>query len=462
MSGPIDFSCYSTVLFMDSMVALEGKPLPNLPWKEIDATGPILVLIVPQVMKEVDKRKRDGRLGKRARQFNQLAGPAAESGGPIQVVAGPPKVDIAFATCDRIKWDAFDDLDPEEGDSRVVAELLHTRGLPNDRKLLLSHDNNPIAMASRHGIKTRRMPDHWLLEPEPSPSEKELVKLKARVSELEAKEPAISVDLAFNLVEPVQLYRILSLSEADRERLQRRILEKNRRIARPSGLGMTSFYPDNGYEEKYRKYTTESVPQHVQQFHHRLEIAYSQIPFVLTVQNDGHVQAENLVVTLTAPGGGLHNKFRFFPPGGPSAPQRKDGVLPYLRHDFLPREKEPVGRHEIEFAVGPDGGDTIEVQCADFRHGRVWIFDGIVRIDPRKQSPFRVEVEITASNQRGSIRKSFDVSFDTKSVEVVELFSIEDFAYVVDVPMVLQFNEAIEKGNLHWFDLSDDLAVDDQ
>jgi hypothetical protein len=27
-----DYSAYSTVLFMDSMVALEGKPLPGLPW----------------------------------------------------------------------------------------------------------------------------------------------------------------------------------------------------------------------------------------------------------------------------------------------------------------------------------------------------------------------------------------------------------------------------------------------
>jgi hypothetical protein len=55
----LDLSSYSTILFMDSMVALEGKPLPNQPWGEIDQAGPILVLVVPQVLAEIDKRKLD-------------------------------------------------------------------------------------------------------------------------------------------------------------------------------------------------------------------------------------------------------------------------------------------------------------------------------------------------------------------------------------------------------------------
>jgi hypothetical protein len=58
------------------------------------------------------------------------------------------------------------------------------RGVPPDHRLLFTHDVNPIAMASRHGLKTRKLPDHWLLEPEPSPNEKEIIRLKARVREL--------------------------------------------------------------------------------------------------------------------------------------------------------------------------------------------------------------------------------------------------------------------------------------
>ncbi|MGT2504773.1 hypothetical protein ACVOMS_35905 (plasmid) [Bradyrhizobium guangxiense] len=168
---------------MDSMVALEAKPLANLPWAEIDAAGPVLVLVVPQVMKEIDKRKRDGRLGRRARDFNRLIAPAAESGSAVQISVGPPQVNIAFAQIGRIDWDALQDLDPEEGDARVVAQVLNAAGVPAGVKTLFSYDNNPIAMASRHGIKVRKLPESWLMEPEPSPHEKELLRLKGKIAE---------------------------------------------------------------------------------------------------------------------------------------------------------------------------------------------------------------------------------------------------------------------------------------
>lgn len=137
------------------MVALEAKPLPTLPWAEIDLSGPILVLVVPQVNTEIDKRKRDGRLGKRAREFNRLISPAAESGRPHRISEGSPTVDIAIARTARINWDNLDDLDPSEPDARVVAQILHARDVPDERKLLLSHDINPIAMASVKSCEPR-------------------------------------------------------------------------------------------------------------------------------------------------------------------------------------------------------------------------------------------------------------------------------------------------------------------
>jgi hypothetical protein len=135
MNAPIDFPTYSTIVFLEGIVALEGKSISTLPWGEIDSSGPLLILIVPQVMSEIDKRKRDGRLGKRAREFNRLVGPAVESGGAVRIVDGPPAVDVAFAICDPINWDNLDDLDRDERDARVVAQILHTRGISSDRKL---------------------------------------------------------------------------------------------------------------------------------------------------------------------------------------------------------------------------------------------------------------------------------------------------------------------------------------
>jgi hypothetical protein len=442
-----DFSKYSTILFMDSMVALEGKPLPILPWHEIDSTGPILVLVVPQVNAEIDKRKRDGRLGKRAREFNRLIGPAAETGMPVCILEGPPAVDIAIAVCERINWDELQDLDPDEPDARIVAQILFTRGIPPDRKLLFSQDINPIAMASRHRLKSQKMPEHWLLEPEPSPNEKELSRLKSRLKELESTEPDIVVDLKFGVDARIQLYQIRPLSNNTQHDFADHILEDNPKTRQDM------IFHDYSYNDRYEKYRDNIIPRHVAEFHRRLEIEYSQIPFTVSVRNIGHIQAENLVIKLTAVYGGLHDRFRYYPPHGPIAPEPKNSLLMRPMPSFnLSHLKQMAGRHEMEFAVGPDGGDILEVHCADFRHGREWIFEGVARIDPHSASPFRIQVEITASNFRGSVARVFEIEFLTKTVEVADLIDIKNRKRHIEIPMSKQFNEALEAENASWFE----------
>ena len=66
------FPAANTYAFLDTNVILEGKPLAELPWSDIDPRGPILVLLTTTVLSEVDSKKRDGRLGVHARKFNRL------------------------------------------------------------------------------------------------------------------------------------------------------------------------------------------------------------------------------------------------------------------------------------------------------------------------------------------------------------------------------------------------------
>lgn len=439
---------------MDSMIALEGKPLASLPWKEIDETGAILILVVPQVMKEIDKHKRDGRLGRRAREFNRIVGPAAETSSAVQISAGPPRVDIAFATIGKINWGAYDDLDPEEGDARVVAQILHAQDVPINKRLLFSHDNNPIAMAARYDLKTKKMPDHWLLEPEPSPHDKELFKLKSRVQELQAQEPIIDTNLTFGVPTPVVIYRIAPLTSAEQQTFIDSILERNRK-ARQSDPRFTFLEYDSDYDKQYEKYREELVPKHAAQVHRYLEDEYSQVPFTLTVNCAGYIQAENLIVSLRSANGGLHNRFICYPVHGPIAPRPKPNYLSTLnfRNNF-PTIKPPAGRHEIEFAIGPDGGEVVEIHCADFRHGRTWVFDGIARINPHSESPFRVSVQTTASNLHGSIDQTFDLEFIVKPANIQELLTLGAGGFIIPIPMSDQVDKALEADNNDWFDFS--------
>jgi hypothetical protein len=444
----LDLSSYSTILFMDSMVALEGKPLPNQPWGEIDQAGPILVLVVPQVLAEIDKRKRDGRLGKRAREFNRLISPAAESGMPRRIFDGPPTVDLAIAVCAKINWSAFDDLDPDEPDAKVVAQILHVRGVEPERKLLFSQDINPIAMASRHKLKCKKMPEHWLVEPEPSPSEKELFRLKSRVKELEASEPQLSAALKFGIDAGLTLYSIQRLPKDRQPQIQ---ADNPKTDQRRTPFESTLDY-DYGYDERYQKYCEVVIPAHVKTLHGRFETHYNQVPFEFHVENCGHIQAENLVVRLKAIGGTLHNRFVVYPLFGPSAPRPEKSYLgSFGNHLHLNKNlAHQVGRHEIQFAIGPNRGDIIEMHCADFRHGRAWNLDGIALIDPRVGGPFRVEVALTASNLRGKISSEFDLPYHTKEVSLEELIDLDKREYHVEIPMHVQFDKALSARDRKW------------
>ena len=82
-----------------------------------------------------------------------------------------------------IPWEKLD-LDKGEGDDVIVAQILHLSDLPPSLAIMISHDGNPLAKASRHGIKVAPLSDKWLLSPEPSPAEKENTRLRAVVEKL--------------------------------------------------------------------------------------------------------------------------------------------------------------------------------------------------------------------------------------------------------------------------------------
>lgn len=459
MEIPFDHSRYTTIVFMDSMVALEGKPFRTLPWADID-TGAILVLVVPQVCAEIDKRKRDGRLGKRAREFNRMIAPAADMAKPVRICEGSPTVDIGIARTARINWDLLDDLDPEDADAKVIAQILHARDVPDERKTLLSHDTNPIAHASRHGLKSHRLTDGWLMDAEPSPHEKELVRLKGRLRELEASNPDIQVGLTFDVEEPVRVFRIEPLDERERNALARLVVAGKHKVHQsvfPSPLGAASY--DDEYDAKYRFYLETQVPYYTAMVHRHFEVHYAQVPFRFTLSNVGYVQAEFVVVNLTAKGGGIHNRFTVYPLFGPKVPRPRKGMfqqIDFLRSDLQPKLRT---RHDVDFAVEPDGGKTIELHCDDFRQGREWVFEGIAMLDPANGSPFHIEVTVTAGNMPGRVCERFTLPYHVETASLANLVDIRKKAFKVPIPMEKHFDAAWETKSSKWLNFVDPMGL---
>lgn len=150
------------IAFLDANIVLEGKPVADLPWRDIATKGTIRVLIVPKAMEEIDAKKRDGRLGPHARAFNRLIAPSVIDGQAVILREANPRVELGMAIFSRIPWDEHEELDPDDGDNRIVAEALHVRDVDSQQRVLISHDIKPLAYARGRGLAAHQASDDWL------------------------------------------------------------------------------------------------------------------------------------------------------------------------------------------------------------------------------------------------------------------------------------------------------------
>lgn len=458
----MDYSKYSTVVFLDANVVLEGGKLGDQPWREIDASGEILLLFVPQVLKEIDSKKRDGRLAKHARDFNRLIGPAAETGGIVRLVDGPPLVDLSMAVTNRIDWDKLDDLDPAEADALVIAQVLNEKHTNFDDRLFVSQDINPIGMATRHGLKVKRLPESWLRAAEPSPDQRKINKLEERVRELQATEPDLEVLVDFSSEEPFKHIIVPDLIPDQKQELQDSIIAENPRVSQgQGGVFAYNFSYDTDYKAKYERWRNITVPHFAQSLRDDINRMYGQIPISLELRNNGAVQAEGLVVHVKVVNGTISDRWNIVPKY-PAAPKPDaNGLLRGIHNyntlsDILPLN---IGRHEMYFDNDADGGDSFEVHCRDFRHGRSWVFDAILSADPTTLDDIVLIVNVTASNMRGNKPNVFKLSHVIDTKELSSIYDIRGLEFVADRPMEEELKQLVEGHDFSRFNI---LNYDDE
>ncbi|PZQ88724.1 MAG: hypothetical protein DI534_11260 [Leifsonia xyli] len=212
---------------------------------------------------------------------------------------------------------------------------------------------------------------------------------------------------------------------------------------------------DHSYDDDYDAYVA-GLPAFADRLPTLIETQYVQIPFKLLIENRGPLQAINLIVHVEARNGRLHDRFAFAPLSGP-VPRRPD---PYriaahlwnIQDIYPPR----VVRHDMSFAVKPDGGPRLEIHCEDFRHNRVWELAGVATVDPHDAGPFVVDVELTAANLKGSVEASFELRFEAREVAIGELIDPSTRRLRVAFPMKAMVEAAIEREDFDFFDRGED------
>lgn len=427
-------AAFPTKVFIDTNVVLECLSLDQLPWKEIDGVGPILVFVTPTVIKEVDSKKHHSRLADHARRFNRLIGPSVITGKNVVLREKSPRVELAIATRDRPNWSELTDLDPDDPDSKVIAEVLSARGNVGQQITFVSHDIRPLAMARAHGIDVRHIGDNWLRPKEQSEAEKKAARLSQRVAELEDKQPKFEISLECATAAPIDIVRVRELTDQEKIELIDRILDANPEPSQPdnalnslNGLGGLFGARDHGLSARYDKYRDKAVPNFVNDYHRKLELMLDQIAMSVKVANTGKVPAEAIIIDITARGGWLNEKYVVGSPMGPHVPRPKIERFPHFPR-FDPIRPAPIiGRHDVVIAETPERSQHAAIHCEDFRHGTDFAYNLVAWLDPRHGDTLELTVTVTAANMRGEAVRTFNILKRIRDVEAAELVDYKTF-----------------------------------
>jgi len=391
----------------DTNFFLQCPPADKIDWKRVTQESEVVLLVVREVRKELDRLKSGGnqRRSKRARATSAtlrrltsegLQEVELRSSGPSVVLRAAPRPELSALPPDyRI----------ETPDERIVAEAYVAWKEAGDQVTFLSHDSVPLEDAAGLGLRTQVIPEEWLLELEPSDIERELGEVKRRMKALEGRVPDIIVGLpadASGIVKlPSPYFR--PLSDAFIAAAMRQVRKKHPPTLPPEAsmhLSRTISELAHAEEGRWTKYVNDhalwltdmefalgEVSSHFSEDPHAMKL-------VLSIMNQGHAGAENLIIRIETHGDfHLVNVDALEEKDGPlwyfpkqPAPPRRNGIgglsgLDYLLrgnpYDFhshaLPHLQTPVmarDRHAVYWEYDSDcHAIHLEGQCADFRHG---------------------------------------------------------------------------------------------
>lgn len=443
---------YKKIVFIDSNVALQCLDLMQLPWKEVDHEGPLLVLVVPTVLKEVDGKKNDARLSKHARRFNNHLRPLLMDEDYILIKNNNPVVHLRVAICGVIDWSSLPNLDRVEPDHKIIAESLNVSGYDGVDRVFVSQDILPLSLAKQHGFLIKHVGDNWLRQKEMSETEKKFFELQRETEKAKNNQPEIKVECNF-VDEISHVIRINDLSVDERDQLVNGILEKHPLMQqeRSAVLGMLSF--DSRYKENYYTWVDE-VPKFVNNLERSLNLNLNQVRIKFLISNVGAVLADVLDINLKISGGKISEKFFVYPLSykKPPVPDPYHFSRIHKFHSILPKPMPALkGSFDISFEESPILANSARIECVDFRQGRTEEVDAVLFFDPNNCDDLVISVSVTARNMTGV--SEFDININ-KNIKIMNYYDFYEGNLVPNDAYKNQgvFFSLVGKENEEWKD----------
>ncbi|MFC2952037.1 hypothetical protein ACFOOP_08855 [Marinicaulis aureus] len=425
-SPNLDLSGFSSALIIDTNFVFHTKPISELPWKEVDPIGPIILLALPQLLSEVDSKKRDGRLAKKARQFNRYFDSSDDVNLPIELCKSAPKVYLIAPPIRGIDWSGISDLDPKHPDDILAAQALNVAATGDVEPTFFGFDNRPCNSVRRHGGKALRPPNHWLLDSEPHPKDKLVQQLKARVAELESDKPKFEIQIHLDIPNGIEIPQAQALSDEDRKKFQKYILNE---LKPPrTEYGPQSYL--NSENDKIHRDFIESVPRFLDAFPNFLSMFFSQFLCTVCIKNIGKVTADKFILEIFANECEVREQFLFGYPNGPS-PQYKTGFdMPALQ-----RPNFSIAPHEFVLSEDLTTERYMNYRCQDFRHDTQYEIQLFMLLRASFGTPAKITVRATSANGIGETTENIPVDFSIVHPPARELFDFGNRKFLREFPL---------------------------
>ena len=181
--------------FIDTNLLIQCRPLEQLDWSPWDAFEVVRLVVSSPILREIDYRKNKGndRVGNRARDTSAMFREMRNEGYKV-VRASGPRLILSVEPQHTYSKELEDRLNYQERDDQLVGTVYEfARRHQGSDVRLLTHDTTPLFTAQGLDLTADLIPDDWLLPPEHTEIEKELVILRAENERPKKAEPSFTI-----------------------------------------------------------------------------------------------------------------------------------------------------------------------------------------------------------------------------------------------------------------------------
>jgi len=302
---------YDSYCFIDSNSFLHYKMFTDINWNEVTNSSSVLLIVCPAVFGELDQKKfstYDINIRNRSRQvISKMSG----MGTPNTINKIKKTLGLMFISSEpSIDWEK-EGLSAQIPDDRIIASILEQK---NNFKniILVTSDIGLKLKASAKGIKCISLPDKYQLNIKKDKKQKEIEKLRNRITVLENRLPVLKLKiLADN--EPADFIKITLnqiTAPSEDELAEKSKIIKDELKYKPSSKTFESFtdllsypkYEIERYEEDLDKYIEEMLKYYKKEYKFK-ELQSRLIELKFVIINNGNQPAEDIDIFMHFPDG---------------------------------------------------------------------------------------------------------------------------------------------------------------